>query len=603
MLKEVKSMTCLLVFLVGAGMSSGVLEVNANSSDRKLSSPSGEKSKMSEFRSGENRQFSLLSSKYFDWMTSNFPSHATFLGIHKYDSDLEDYSPSSQEKKSRELKSFLSSFQKLKYKNLKRESQVDWNLLVADIKSKLLEIDSIQSWKVNPDKYSSSANNSIYTLMQRDFAPLSSRLQSIVERQKKIPQFLEQGIKNVESKRVPKIHAQIALEQMPGIIDFFQKTLPKAFSGVKDKSLAKEFKRTNSLCVEALKRYRVHIRQNILPVAKGQFAIGKDFYKRKLYCEELVDKPLDKLLEEGESELIRLQKAFLKYAKRIDPNRDAMAVYTEVASEHPTPDKLVSSVSGVLEEIRSYCIDKNICTIPGEERARVTETPAFMRALIFAAMDTPGPFEKKAKEAYYYVTVPESSWSAKRTEEHMRTFSNQDLLNTSIHEAYPGHYTQFLWVNKAPTANRKIFGCMSNAEGWAHYCELMMLEQGFNNNDSKLKLTQIHDALLRVCRYIAGIKMHTRGMSLEKAVELFEKEGYQEHANALREAKRGTMDPTYLVYTLGKLEILSMREEYRKKYGDTFELKKFHDAFLKQGYPPLALVRAQMFKEPVKKYF
>jgi uncharacterized protein (DUF885 family) len=227
----------------------------------------------------------------------------------------------------------------------------------------------------------------------------------------------------------------------------------------------------------------------------------------------------------------------------------------------------------------------------------VEATPPFMMALVFAAMDTPGTFETKAKEAFYFVTVPSRDWTKEHTEEHMRFYSYDDLLNTSVHEAYPGHYVQFLFVKDLSSKVRKILASTSYEEGWAHYCEQMMLDEGFGKGDKKLKLVQLHDALLRACRYICAIKLHTSDMTVAQATDFFVKEGYQEKANAEREAKRGTMDPTYLVYTLGKLQILSLREEVKKAQGDKFNLYDFHNRFLSTGAPPVEIVRKEMMAE------
>jgi uncharacterized protein (DUF885 family) len=234
----------------------------------------------------------------------------------------------------------------------------------------------------------------------------------------------------------------------------------------------------------------------------------------------------------------------------------------------------------------------------------VEETPPFMRALTFASMDTPGPYETVAKEAYFNVTLPESSWTPQETEEHMEAFNRGTVISTAVHEVYPGHYIQFLWLFSAPTKVRKLLGCSSNAEGWAHYSEQMMLDEGYGRTPGteeahdtaflKLRLGQIQDALLRNARYIVGMQMHTGKMSFDQGVEFFEKEGYQTHANALRETKRGTSDPTYMYYTLGKLEILKLREDYKKKAGASFSLEDFHNKFLQQGFPPVKLIRQYM---------
>jgi uncharacterized protein (DUF885 family) len=214
------------------------------------------------------------------------------------------------------------------------------------------------------------------------------------------------------------------------------------------------------------------------------------------------------------------------------------------------------------------------------------------------------PYEKVAKEAFFNVTLPEPSWSTDQVEEHMAGFNRGTIISTAVHEAYPGHYTQFLWVPYAPSKVRKLLGCSSNAEGWAHYSEKMMLDEGYGRTPGvdadhdtaylKLRLGQLQDALLRNARFIVGIQMHTGKMTFDQGVEFFEKEGYQSHMNGLRETKRGTADPTYLYYTLGKLEILKLRDDYKKKMGDKFSLEEFHSEFLKQGFPPVKLVRKVM---------
>ena len=219
-------------------------------------------------------------------------------------------------------------------------------------------------------------------------------------------------------------------------------------------------------------------------------------------------------------------------------------------------------------------------------------------------MDTPGPFEKIAKEAFFNVTLPEPSWTPQQVQEHMAGFNRGTIISTAVHEVYPGHYTQFLWVPYAPSKVRKLLGCSSNAEGWAHYGEQMMLDEGYGRTPGvdldhdtaflKLRLGQLQDALLRNARFIVGIEMHTGKMTFDQGVEFFEKEGYQSHMNGLRETKRGTSDATYLYYTLGKLEILKLRDDYKKKMGAKYSLEQFHNEFLKQGFPPIKLIRGLM---------
>ena len=282
---------------------------------------------------------------------------------------------------------------------------------------------------------------------------------------------------------------------------------------------------------------------------------------------------------------------FRRVAGRIDPERTPQQILEALENDHPAGDKLLQSFRDVLGGLRSFVETQHVVTIPSPVPPINEETPPVMRALTTASMDTPGPFEKVAKEAFFNVTLPEASWPAKQVEEYLQGFNRGTIVSTAVHEVYPGHYTQFLWIANAPTKVRKLIGCGSNAEGWAHYSEQMMLDEGYGNGNLKLRLGQLQDALLRDARYIAGIQMHTGAMTMAQATELFVKEGYQPRPIAEKETKRGTSDPTYLVYTLGKLEILKLREDYKKMRGAQFSLQEFHDAFMKQGTAPLKLVR------------
>lgn len=540
-------------------------------------------------KTGTERTFAEMVDNYFEAMFKNDPEAATAIGIHTYDTMAPDYSATATAEWIAELKLNLKRFEGLKPEELSAQSKIDRRLLISDIKGKLLMLEELKSLERNPDMYSSNASSMVYGLMTRDFAPLDLRLKSVIEREKKIPLMLRAGKNNL--KNPPRIYTEIALEQLPGIIDFFQNSVTEKFKTVKDEALQSEFNKVNNDVIAQLKDYQKFLKEDLLPKSNGTFAFGPEVYSKKLLYDEMCSTPLDKLLADGETELKRLQKEFVETAKSIDPSKSPEEVFVSISSDHPKPAELISSVSGVLNQLKTYCTSKNIVTIPTEDDLKVDETPPFARALSFASMDAPGPFETKAKEAYYYVTLPEPNWSAERTEEHMRSFCKYDLINTSVHEAFPGHYVQGLWTRTAPSPTTKVIGCNSNIEGWAHYCEQMMVEEGLENNDKKLKLTMIHDALLRCCRYIVGIKMHTKGMTMPEGIDFFVKEGWTEKANAERETKRGTMDATYLVYTLGKLQIIALKEDYKKARGTAFTLKDFHDRFLAAGCPPVEIIR------------
>ncbi|PYV83764.1 MAG: DUF885 domain-containing protein [Acidobacteria bacterium] len=530
----------------------------------------------------------LVDSFFDDFYTLN-PTQATAAGFHQHDSELEDYSRKGIENQIALANKYLTRLDAFDTKSLSSEERQDYQLLVNDLKAALLELQNIRRWEKNPDHYSSGLTQSAFVIMSRKFAPPEQRLRSLIDRENKMPAFLAAGKENL--KNPPHIYTEVAIQQLPGIVGFFQKDVPEAFTDVKDQKLLAEFHNSNAAVIAALHDYEKFLKQTLLPVSNGDFRIGTENYQKKLLYDEMVDIPIDRLLQIGYDDLHRNQEVFKRVAAQVDPKKSAEQVREELQADHPQPDQLLQTFKDDLNGIRQFIMDKHIVTIPSPVPPIVEETPPFARALTFASMDTPGPYEKVAKEAFFNVTLPEKDWTKERTESFMGQFNRSTMISVAVHEVYPGHYVQFLWVPAAPSKIRKLLGCGSNAEGWAHYTEQMMLDEGYGNGDLKLRLGQIQDALLRDARYIVGISMHTGKMSFDEAIQFFQKEGYQPQSVAEVETKRGTSDPTYLVYTLGKLEITKLRDDYRQKMGNSFSLQEFHDAFLKQGFPPVKIVR------------
>jgi uncharacterized protein (DUF885 family) len=542
--------------------------------------------------SAQNRdaEFAKLADRYFDEVLFRYdPAQATQAGFHQYDRELPSYSRVELQAGAAALRQFEREVAGFDAKGLSPGAAADREMLLGQIRSQLLSLESIRVMEKNPDVYSSSVTNAIFLVMSRSFAPPAERLRSVIERENKIPKVFQSARENLNNP--PHIYTEVAIEQLPGIVSFFENDVPKAFAAVKDAALLAEFHKSNQSVVDALRAYEAFLKHDLLPRSKGDFRIGVENYRKKLLYDEMVDLPLDRLLEIGMQDLRRNQEEFRRVAKQVDAKRSAFEILKQLESEHPAADKLLQTFRDVLGGLRAFVEEHHIVTIPSKTPPIVEETPPFMRALTTASMDTPGPFERVAKEAFFNVTLPEKSWSLVQTREYLEGFNRGTVISTAVHEVYPGHYTQFLWIAEAPSKVRKLVGCMSNAEGWAHYSEQMMLDEGYGGGDLKLRLGQLQDALLRDARFIAGIKMHTADMTMEQAVEFFVKEGLQVRPVAEKEAKRGTSDPTYLVYTLGKLEILKLREDYRKQKGGAFRLQEFHDAFLKQGYPPIKVVR------------
>ena len=560
--------------------------------------------KQTESSSANNdKVFELLAEQYFDKVYFKFgPSQGTAAGFHQYDNLLEDYSRTAINSQIAALKDFQKMLAKIDPPPLSPAVRVDHALVLNDINARLLSLEHIRAWEKNPDVYSSGITNSIFLIMARTFAPADQRLKSVIAREKQVPAVFQAARQNL--KNSPPIYVDVALEQIPGLISFFQNDVPAAFKDVKDQALLAEFHGSNQKVMDELKAYGQWIEKDLKPQAHGDFRIGPDNFSKKLLYDEDVDIPLDRLLEIGMANLRLNQQAFKDTAAKLDPNKTPQQILEELEKDHPAPDKLLQTFRDTLGGLKDFLAQHHIVKLPSEVLPIVEETPPFARALTFASMDTPGPYEKVAKEAFFNVTLPEPGWTPQQVEEHMAGFNRGTIISTAVHEVYPGHYTQFLWVPSAPSMVRKLLGCSSNAEGWAHYSEQMMLDEGYGRTPGvdqdhdtaflKLRLGQLQDALLRNARFIVGIQMHTGKMSFDEGVAFFEKEGYQSHMNGLRETKRGTSDPTYLYYTLGKLEILKLRDDYKKKVGAGFSLENFHNELLKQGFPPIKLLRQVM---------
>ncbi len=379
--------------------------------------------------------------------------------------------------------------------------------------------------------------------------------------------------------------------------------MPLAFADANDPALKTEFAQTNAAVIAGLKSYLDWLKTDVLARSNGDFRIGAQTFSTKLKYDEMVDIPLDKLLEIARADMRKNQDHFRQVAHELEPAKEPGAVLEDLGKQHPAPGQLMDAFRATFDGLVSFIRTHHILTIPSDVRPIVEETPPFMRATTFASMDTPGPFEAHATEAYFNVTLPEKSMTPAQVEGYMHSFNIGTVISTAVHEAYPGHYVQFLWLPQAPSKVRKLLGANTNVEGWAHYTEQMMLDNGYGQPGSGakdereakfLRLGQLQDALLRDARFIVGIEMHTGKMSIEQAEEFFQKEGYQAKETAVVETKRGAGDPTYLYYTLGKLEIMKLRDDVKKKKGAAFSLEKFHDDFLKQGFPPIKIVREAM---------
>ena len=523
------------------------------------------------------------------------PSAATDLGLHQYDAELEDVSEAAIHAESQALQQFRAKLGAIDAATLTADKQLDREQLQRALDAGVLALERIRQWAKDPDSYSGAITNAAYVIMKRNYAPAAERLAALIAREKKMPPALLEARKNLGAP--PRIYTEIAIEQIDGNIRFFENDLPAAFTDVADRALLDAFRKSNDEVVGALVDYKAYLQRTLLPKSTGSFAYGDEVFRLALAGNEMIEMPPADLLTIAEADRRKNEAAFQAAAKQIDPARNADQVLAAMQAEHPPADTLLQATQDTLDSIRQFIVDRQIITIPPSDPVKVKETPPFMRSTTSASMDTPGPFERAKLTAYYNMTLPDPRWSAAERADFMRQWYYPAIANTSVHEVYPGHYIQFLYAKDFPSDVRKVYGAASNAEGWAHYAEQMMIDEGFHGGEPKYRLAQLQDALLRDVRFIVGIKMHVQGMTVEEATKLFETAGHQPRPVAVSEAKRGTSDALYGYYTMGKLMILKLREDYKAKKGSDYSLRGFHDAFIRIGPLPLPLIRRAMLGE------
>ena len=540
---------------------------------------------------------------YLKWR----PLLATSLGLHQYDGKLTDYSKLSIDLELSRLKAFARRIGELNTTRLSRQAFYDLRILRGAINREIFSFEQMHTFTRNPMTYAGALDVNIY--VKRNFAPLENRVHSIISILNQASRVMVDARQNLEES-LPRPQVQTAIDMADGAVDFLGKDLVAAIGELKDPALRKEFDAANLRAIEEMRGYSRFLKEERLPKANDQYALGRDNYIKLLEYGEMISLPPEKILEIGMHELKRKQEVFAENAKKIDPTKKPIDVFKAIQKDHPTEQSLIPDTARNMEMIRQFLVDKKIITIPSPVRPTVKETPQFLRATSFASMDTPGPFETKGTEAYYYVTPVEPDWAPKQKEEWLTAFNYYTTDIVSVHEAYPGHYIQYLCLNASPaTRLEKIFVSYAFSEGWAHYAEQMMVDQGFGGSEAKVptwgeliraakyQMAQTDEALLRLCRLCVSVQMHCQGMSVESAAKFFQQNCYYEAKPSMQEAIRGAYDPEFLYYTIGKLEITKLREDYRKQEGDKFSLQKFHDELLRHGAPPIRLLRELLLKD------
>ena len=539
--------------------------------------------------------FQQLSQRLIKEHWDFYPTAGSRIGQHEYDGRLPDLSPSQNARREGELRRGLAELRALDANALDQAGQMSYRIMELFLRRELFIFNDLKPLENNPMRHTGYLNVSGY--IRRDYAPLECRLRSAASAMEQAPEFLE-VLDRALAGNLSSHVVDMSVESYSGMARFYRVDLAQAAQGVKDAEIVKEFDEARETAAAALDRFveRLKPRGRQGP---GGFAIGPKLYSDMLATGEGLEAPLSRIAAIGRANLQDNLARIKEVAKGISPGRSVKEIVEEIGRNHPQAKDLIPETHGMLEDIRQSLIDFDVISVPSEDRCQVMETPTYMR-YAFAAMDSAGALETKATESFYYVTPVEDDWTGQQQEEWLSNFNYDTLKVISIHEVYPGHFVHHLhnrYGKELPLVNR-VATSYSFTEGWAHYTEQMMLETKYGEGQPKLLLTQLLEALVRNCRYMCSLWIHTEGMTLEDATRFFMDNAYMAELPARREALRGTFDPGYLNYTLGKLMILKLRGDYRKEQGSAYSLKEFHDRLLSFGGPALPLLRPAMLREP-----
>ncbi len=529
---------------------------------------------------------------YLQYLQETRPTCAALDGVHSHDDLLEDLSRQAIDADLRALSGFGRRLADIDPSGLTEIERAEHPVLKDHIRARMFELEEVRGWERNPHIYADTIASSLATQALFSFAPATERARRVLSKLRQVPRLIQAARDNV--KDPPGIFIKVGIETFNGALRFIEHDMPRAFREVDDLHLLGDLADASTEASTAIRSYVDMLETDLAPKARASFRLGRERFEQKVRLEEGLGLGVDRLLAIGERELASTAEAFRVAASKLNGGDPAVA-WAKAKAKHPAPGNLIRAAQEQLTELQAFVEKQKLLTLPASEPVIVAPTPDFFR-WSSASMWTPGPFETKPTRAYYYLTDVERGWSPERQAEHLRDFNFGTLWCISIHEVYPGHFVQYQHLRQVESKARKsiFFAPASYIEGWAHYCEQMMIDAGFGRKDPLVRLGQLQEALVRLVRFVVSIRLHAEDLSVEQGVRMFREMAFLEEANARREAERGAFDPTYLVYSVGKLMLQKLRHDVEAKEGDAFSLRNFHDSLLKQGAAPFTLHRRLM---------
>ena len=521
------------------------------------------------------------------WLEAN-PGVAHGLGIHRYDGRLPNFSLEAINLRLQQIQEDLDKVDTFLQKTGDKFQQFEMTLIRYSLLTEKFRLAEEKAFKDNPLEYIFPLTTIETSYASRSFGTVEKRIESIISIENTIPQFLNTAVENLD-ENLSNVKVTMSIQFLKGILSYLKDRLIAFVVQTDDEHLIENWSQANIIACDALSNFLRKLENKYLPKSTSEFKLGEEKFLKMLNMTENVDLDVDTLLKIGEEDLERNYNKMMNLLERRGAD-----FLQKVRSDHSSVESLLNDARKGLDRTRNWLIEADIVDLPTDRQCEVIDTPEFARSFGFAAMNTPGPFESpEASEAYYWVTPPDSKWSKEKQEEFLQFFSRAFMETVTIHEVWPGHYLQLLYNRESKSEISKIFArSITMIEGWAHYCEEMIFESGYAPFDRDiLHAGQLMGALIRNCRYIVAIKMHCRDMSIEEAKELFMRKGFMNEPTATIEARRGTVNPMYLNYSLGKFLIKKLREDYKNEQGSNFSLKKFHNLLLSYGSPPIVALR------------
>jgi uncharacterized protein (DUF885 family) len=541
-------------------------------------------------KAADSGTFAQFVDRYLDDFARRHPSIAGGNGLHQHDDLLDDYSAAAISAEIAALKQDRETLRAYPATALTADERVDQKILDGVIDGWLLEQETLQNWKRNPMLYASALSDGVHNLMTMENAPATVRMRRVISKLAAVPALLTAARTNVTNP--PKIFAERGVGMMRGAAAMLGEDLPLAFASEKGTPLMDSLTAAAAAAQPLITGYADYLAKELIPKATGDYRIGAAAVARRYRGEELIDVPLADLAAIGERELAIYQTQFKAAAARLAPGRDAQEVWREVRRDHPKRGDVVAATQKLVDSLTAFVIAKGLAVVPDGER--VVVAPAQPFDLGFASMHASPPLENPPVKSFYYITDARVEMPVAEQEAWLERYNYASLINTSVHEAMPGHWLHSTYMRKTPGKVRRIWIGLnpfpqpsSGQDGWAHYSEQLMVEEKFGGGDPRLEMAQLSDALTRVCRLLSGIRVHASEWTLADAQRCFEERAYVPTSAAKREAERSTYDPTYGGYFLGKRGILTLRRDVAAKLGPKFNLRSFHEQLMTNGIAPI----------------